>query len=83
MNNKQQPLQIFADTNIKDNNTTTQEQVKHILLEIGGNGTIEVEGNKGVDKGTILEVLYEHLKPILMNIIQKEIYEEGELSYEY
>lgn len=83
LNNKQQPLQIFADTNIKDNNTTTQEQVKHILLEIGGNGTIEVEGNKGVDKGTILEVLYEHLKPILMNIIQKEIYEEGELSYEY
>ncbi len=83
LNNKQQPLQIFADTNIKDNNITTQEQVKHILLEIGGNGTIEVEGNKGVDKGTILEVLYEHLKPILMNIIQKEIYEEGELSYEY
>lgn len=83
LNDKQQPLQIFTDTNIKDRDGSAKEQVKRILLEIEGNGTIEVEGSKGVDKETILEVLYEHLKPILMNIIQKEIYEEGELSYEY
>ena len=59
------------------------QQVKHILLELAGSGTIEVEGNNGTDKATILEVLSEYIKPVLMNIIQSEIYEEGELSYEY
>ena len=61
----------------------TSEDVKRILLEIAGSGAIEIGGNGGADKETILEVLYDHLKPVLMNIIQSEIYEEGELSYEY
>lgn len=62
---------------------STTEQVKRILLEIAGSGAIEVGGRGGADKETILSVLYENLKPVLMNIIQSEIYEEGELTYEY
>ena len=53
------------------------------MLEIAGSGAIEVNGNGGADRATILEILTEHLKPVLMKIIQSEIYEEGELSYEY
>lgn len=62
---------------------STTEQVKRILLEIAGSGAIEVGSRGGADKETILSVLYENLKPVLMNIIQSEIYEEGELTYEY
>lgn len=85
LNDRQKPLQVFADSSGGESRgrETTSEQVKRILLEIVGSGAIEVGGNGGADKETILEVLYEHLKPVLMNIIQSEIYEEGELSYEY
>lgn len=85
LNAERQPLQIFAGTNSgsSDGRESTSEQVKRILLEIAGSGAIEVGGSGGADKETILEILYEHLKPVLMSIIQSEIYEEGELSYEY
>lgn len=85
LNDRQKPLQVLADSSGGESRgrETTSEQVKRILLEIAGSGAIEVGGSGGADKETILEVLYEHLKPVLMNIIQSEIYEEGELSYEY
>lgn len=80
----EQPLQILANTDTSDGRENASEQVKRILLEIAGSGAIEISGNGGsVDKESILEVLYDHLKPVLMNIIQGEIYEEGELSYEF
>ena len=84
LNEKRRPLQVFADTGVKigAEGGGATEQVKRILLEIAGSGAIEIGGG-GTDKETILEVLYEHLKPVLMNIIQGEIYEEGEYSYEY
>ncbi len=59
------------------------EQVKRILIEIAGSGAIEVGGAGGADKETILGVLYEHLTPVLMSLLQGEIYEEGEMAYEY
>lgn len=79
LNEKRQPLQVISDGG--QNRGSAAEQVKRILLEIAGSGTIEVNG--GADKATILEILTEYLKPVLMKIIQNEIYEEGELSYEY
>ncbi len=84
LNEKRRPLQVLADTGTKGQAQGGKgvEQVRRVLLEIAGSGAIEVGGG-GVNKETILEVLYEHLKPVLMNIIQGEIYEEGEYSYEY
>lgn len=84
LNDKQPPLQVSADSGTKglDDRSGTTEQVRRILIEIKGSGAIEVGGG-GADKETILEVLYEHIKPALMNIIQGEIYEEGDYSYEY
>jgi len=80
---ERRPLQVFAQAGGSEGREQTTEQVKKILLEIAGSGAIEVGGTGGADKETILEVLYEHLKPVLMSIIQSEIYEEGELSYEF
>lgn len=85
LNEKRQPLQVFASSGGGGNaggKETAQEQVKRILLEIAGSGAIEVSGN-GADRETVLQIMWENLKPILMSIIQSEIYEEGELSYEY
>lgn len=81
LNEKRQPLQVISDGGDSQSRGNAAEQVKRILLEIAGSGTIEVNG--GADKATILEILTEYLKPVLMKIIQNEIYEEGELSYEY
>lgn len=85
LNEKRQPLQVFTSSGDSGNaggKVTAQEQVKRILLEIAGSGAIEVSGN-GADRETVLQIMWENLKPILMSIIQSEIYEEGELSYEY
>lgn len=54
---------------------------KKVLLEINGSGAIAVD--KGADKSTILEVLVENVKPVLMSLIKDEIMEEGELAYDY
>lgn len=84
LNDKRQPLQIFADSSTRETGGGgATEQVRRILLEIAGSGAIEVQGGGTANKETILEILYEHLRPMLMNIIQSEIYEEGEYSYEY
>ncbi len=81
-NREKEPLSIQMN-GLDDSKTGTEEQVKKILLEIAGSGAIEVGGNGGADKESILEVLTEHVKPILLSILQQEIYEEGDLSYEF
>lgn len=56
------------------------ENTKRIVLEIEGKGEIDAgSGNKEM----VLGLLQDHLKPVLMQIIESEIYEEGELSYDY
>lgn len=85
LNEKRQPLQVFTSgggSETSGGRETAQEQVKRILLEIAGSGAIEVSGN-GADRETVLQIMWENLKPILMSIIQSEIYEEGDMSYEY
>ena len=40
-------------------------------------------GSSGMSKEDIVEVLIENVKDVLMGIIQQEILEEGDLSYEF
>ena len=53
---------------------------KRIILEINGSGSIDATG---ADEDTILDVLTCHVKPVLMNIIKGEIFEEGDLAYDF
>jgi hypothetical protein len=57
------------------------ETTKRIVLEIAGSGSIDI--SDGVDEEKVLELIEENMKPVLMNIIQSEIYEEGDMSYEF
>ena len=36
-----------------------------------------------MDEETVVGILYNHLKPVLTNIVKLEIYEEGELAYDF
>lgn len=53
---------------------------KRIILEINGSGSIDATG---ADEDTILDVLTRYVKPVLMNIIKGEIFEEGDLAYDF
>lgn len=57
------------------------ESSKRITLEINGSGAIAVDSS--VDRESLLEVMQDNLRPVLMQIIQNEIYEEGQNSYDY
>ena len=63
------------------NSRTTQAQDKTIRLEIAGSGAVNV--GAGTSKEEVVELLYTNLKPVLMSIVQEEIFEEGDRSYDY
>lgn len=56
------------------------ETVKHIILEINGSGSIDVGG---MNEESVLDILTRHAKPVLMSIIKGEIFEEGDLAYDF
>ena len=86
--NYRQPISVYPTVagNVdngggeKRSSSGAGETVKRILLEIAGSGEIDAGGSS---KETVLGILQDHLKPVLMNIIQSEIYEEGDLSYDF
>lgn len=56
------------------------ETVKRIILEINGSGSIDVGG---MNEEFVLDILTRHAKPVFMNIIKGEIFEEGDLAYDF
>ena len=55
---------------------------KTVIIRLEGEGEIKVIGGNA-NKKDIVDVLAENMKGIFMNIIQQEILEEGEMSYEF
>lgn len=58
-----------------------KSEEKTINLNINGQGNLKI--GSSMSKDEMVEVLYEYAKPVLMSIIEDEIIEEGEDSYEY
>lgn len=83
LNKEREPLRIAANGDVDSGGDGGSVSEKRITLEIVGGGSIEVTGDGRISKEGVLEVLYDNLKPVLMNIIQGEMFEEGDLSYEY
>ena len=55
---------------------------KTITLKLEGSGEMKV-GTGGMSKADVVDILIENVKEVLMGIIQQEILEEGDLSYEF
>jgi TP901 family phage tail tape measure protein len=73
-----------ANTNVGSTGETSgkaAEETKRIYLEIAGTGGIDISSR--TNKTDVLEIIQEHIKPVLMRVIRQEIYEEGDLSYEF
>lgn len=81
---------ILAKDTPKDNFYVAPEQNneeisggdKTITLRVEGAGEMKVTGN-GVSKEDVVSLLMSNVKDALMGIIQQEIEEEGDLSYEF
>ena len=56
------------------------ETVKRIIIEINGSGSVDVGG---MNEESVLDILTRHAKPVLMSIIKGEIFEEGDLAYDF
>jgi hypothetical protein len=80
-NNMSVPLPSSIKQNSQDNKVEQVSQDKNINININGNGSIKI--NPEASKEAMLNILLENVKPVLMNILQEEIFEEGELSYDF
>ena len=81
------PLNVQPDAPAAAQEATdaTKEITKRIILEIVGNGSVVVSGGSGggMSEKAVLELLTNNIKPVLMGVIKDEIFEEGQLSYDY
>ena len=84
LNDRPEPSPILMESRgDSGSRQSAGEQIKRIFLEISGSGRMEVGGSTGVDKNTILDVLMDNAKSVFMNILQEEVFEEGDMAYDY
>lgn len=78
-------VQPNAQTAAQESTDATKEITKRIILEIVCNGSVTVSGGSGdgMSEKAVLELLTNNIKPVLMGVIKDEIFEEGQLSYDY
>lgn len=65
--------------NVRNENSTSSE--RRVVLVIEGVGEIAID--KGVDKDEVVEILQSNIKPVLLNILEEDVFEEGDASYDY
>lgn len=69
---------VAPDSNVGD----TGSGDRTVTFRVEGAGEMKVTGN-GVSKDDVVSLLMSNIKDALMGIIQQEIEEEGDLSYEF
>ena len=80
-----QPAANAAVSGAQNAQSAPGETVKKIILELVGKGSVEVSvgSGSGMSANDVLEMITDNVKPVLMRILKQEIFEEGQLSYEY
>lgn len=78
-----QPLSVstspFENINMDKNDEPISNE-KNININFNGSGTIKASG---IDKNQVLEIILEYIKPIIIDILSTEVFEEGVLSYDF
>lgn len=69
------------ETNSGSSDDNSTDNIRIIRLELNGSGSIELNGS--MDEDEVVEIIQDHLKPVLVGIVKQEIYEEGEESYDF
>ena len=54
-------------------------QSREISLNINGSGSISIKSS--MDKEQVIDILFKYMKPVLMDIVEQDIFEEGEGEY--
>ena len=71
----------FTGVTTNDGPNGGKDSDKNINLNINGSGRMQI--SSGMSKADILQVMIDNVKDVLMNIIEQEIFEEGDGAYEY
>ena len=74
------------DTSVPDGfegvgNSQPVQVEKKITLDINGSGGIEI--GAGTDENAVIEIMIANLKPILLEMVNQEKFEEGNESYDF
>ena len=72
---------ILANAPESFGRTEGKSDSKTIHIDINGSGAIEVDGS--MDEETVVGILYNHIKPVLTSIVKQEIFEEGDMAYDF
>lgn len=72
------PAKSFSAEKFDDNSETVSK--KEISLDITGKGSVNIQSN--MSKEQVVSILSDYIKPVLMGIVEQEIFEEGESFYE-
>ncbi|WP_206458708.1 phage tail tape measure protein [Anaerovorax sp. IOR16] len=80
ISNRNAPINTSFPANADYDYDDGESGGKTFNININGKGEISA---KGISKDDVLDILIAHLKPILMKIIQTEIFEEGDLAYDF
>ena len=72
------PFEESEGSRSKDNNSIVTNESRHVI-ELKGSGKVQVSGNKA----EIISYVMDNIKPILLEIFEQEIYEEGDRSVDF
>ena len=72
------PAKSFSAEKFGANSETVSK--KEISLDITGKGSVNIQSN--MSKEQVVSILSDYIKPVLMGIVEQEIFEEGESFYE-
>ncbi len=76
-----QPIGVMPETGGGSEGQGTQDNHRVIDLNINGTGGIQV--SSGMSKEDIVAIIQNNIKGVLLNIVEQEILEEGDMSYEW
>ena len=71
----------MSHTVLEESSTVNRSSAKTININFNGSGNLRVSG--GMSKSQVINIMMENMKEVLMNIVEQEVFEEGDYSYEY